>query len=263
MEIYYKKQRNIASLFTRFIIGFGAGLAGVLVLAIFFFLSQGIIGDFLTTSADEMTNDLGMSLGNIEPTSLHLILIALAVFVSVLVATIAHAFLNLLVDSHYTKRATTLTHIFYGNIVFLLFMLPVYVLTNIYFETTTSILYIAILHAFLTSFFSISVLQVLHQGKYVLVNLYGNFLGFLLFLFLSIMIFQSQDNIITAFLAFPLFLGLMAFGNRMLELIYAFLYTKSGIDMLSIDTTFGDDYGVPITEKEFNEDDEFEKEFKI
>lgn len=262
MEIYYKKQRNIASLFTRFIIGFGAGFAGVIVLGIFFFLSQGVLGDFLTTSPQEVSNELGMAIGKIETTSLHLLLIALAVFVSVLVATLAHSFLSVLVEPHYTKRTTTLTHVFYGNIVFLLFLIPLYVLTNAQLDTQ-SVIYIAILHAFLASFFSVSVLQVLHQGKYVLVNLYGNFFGFLIFLFFAIMTLKSQSNIIMAFLAYPFFMGLMAFGNRMLELFYAFLYTKTGIDMLNNDTTFGDDYGVPLPEKSFDEDDEFDKEFNV
>lgn len=261
MEIYYKKQHSIASLFTRFIIGFGAGFVGMIVLALILFLSWSIMGDYLQTT-NELTDSLGSTIGQIETHSLFLILVVLAIFVSTLVTTLAHAFLNTLVDQYYTKRTTALTHIFYGNVVFLIFTLPLYVIMNKYFQTS-GIIYIAIMHAFLTCFFSISVLQALHQAKYTLVNLYGNLFGLVLFLFMGVILLNIVDPFVLIFLAFPLFMGIMAIGNRFIELFYAFLYTKTGIDMLNIETTYGNDYGVPVIEKDFNEEDEFEKEFKI
>ena len=261
MDTYYQKQRSIASLFTRFIIGFGAGFLGMITLGIIFFLSWQIIGDTFQ-SPNELTNAVGHTIGQIETHSLFLILIASAVFISTLITTLSYAFMSTLVEEHYTKKATTLTHVFYGNVVFFLFSLPLYVLMNRNFQTD-GIVYVAILHAFLSCFFSIFVLQSLHQVKYVLVNLYGNLLGLILFLLLAVLSFGSFDQIVLVFLAYPFFMGVMAFSNRFLELFYAFLYTKTGLDMLNIDTTFGADYGVPVADKEFHEDDEFDKTFQL
>lgn len=261
MEIYAKKNHPIASLFTRFIVGFGAGFLGMLVLGLILFLTWHIVGDYLQ-APDQLTDALGNSIGQLETHSLFLSIVTGAVFASSMVTTLSYVFLSLLVEEHYTKRSTTLTHVFFGNVIFLLLFLPVYIAVNGAFSMT-GLAVVSIFHAVVVCFFSVFVLQGLHQAKYTLVNLYGNLIGLLVFAFLFLVFLSDVDPTILLFLSFPLFMGVMGATNRLVELVYSFLYTKSGSDMLNIETTFGEDYGVPMTEKNFDEDQAFEEEFRV
>lgn len=261
MSVDLQKDQSLVTLFTRFILGFGAGFVGMIVLVIILFSFQHIVGDFLV-SPDQLVDDLGSAIGQIQTNPLFLTVITLAVFVSTLVTTMLYVFLNILVEPKYNKKSTTLTHVFFANVILLLLFLPVYVAVNQSLQTE-GVRIVAILHAILACFFSVLVLQVLHQVEYTFVNLYGNIFGLLLFLFLSVVFGSGMSSAVLIFLSFPLFMGSMAFGNRMVEMIYAFFFRQFGLDMLNLDTTFGDDYGVQRKDKDFNEDEAFEKEFKV
>lgn len=256
------KNYSIATLFTRFIIGFGSGFVGMLILAIILFSFQHIVGDFLKTP-DSVLDPFGTSLTQqMNGSSLFLWVLVLAAFTATMFTNLTYSFLSLLLEDQYTKRSTTLTHVFFGNLILLIFFLPLYIIVY-YNYNTDGVTFVILGHTLVTCFFSISALQILHGVKYVFVNLYGNILGFVLFFFLAVWLGRSLDQILMIFLAFPFFMGIMGLSNRAVEIFYLFLYRKSGADLLSVDTTFGDDYGVPLAKEDFNEDDEFKKEFKI
>ncbi len=261
MDISTQKHHPISSLLTRFIIGFGSGFIAVIALGIVLFFSWGVVGEYLQNTED-LKDVLGSSIGKVETHTLFLIFIMMAVFISSLVNNLAFAFLSILIEESYTKKTTTFTHIFYGNVFFLVSFFPIYLLVNSVFNTY-GILYVALLHLLFTCLFSLFVLQSLHKTQYILIHIYGNLLGILLFLFLGTLFWGSINNFIGFFLAFPLFMGCMGMGHRATELIYAFLYTQTGSDFLHIETTFGSDYGVSPKPNQFDENTEFDNIFKV
>ena len=172
MSVDLQKDSSLLTLFTRFIVGFGAGFLGMIILVVFLFSFQHIVGDFLQTP-NELVDDLGSTIGQIQTNPLFLTVIMLSVFVSTLVTTLVYVFLNVLIEEKYTKKSTTLTHVFFANVVLLLLFLPVYVMVNQYLQTD-GVRMVAIFHALLTCFVSILILQMIHQVRYAFVNLYGN-----------------------------------------------------------------------------------------
>jgi len=235
---------STASLFSRFIIGFAAGFLGTVVLGIIIFLTWGIVGD--TLSATEIAqSEFGVGLQADKAHPLFLSIITLAVFLSTLVANLAHVFLSTIVDAKFKRRSTTLTQVFFGNLVILFLMLPVHLLTSR--ELGPNGMAISgILHAILSTFFSTFVLEALHQSKYLIVNVYGTVLGIILFFLIGLM-FINVNPTMLVILILPLLFSMIALGNRIAELFYAWLCKNYGTDFLNIDTKFGEDYGIKDT----------------
>lgn len=254
MKSVYEYNLTISSLFSRFIVGFAAGFVGMIVLAIIVFASWGVVGvAFPSASADLQQSGLSVNFASTQTHPLFLEMILLAIFLSTMAANITYTFLSTIVHEEFTRRSTSLTQVFFGNLIFLVLFLPVYFSMNSHFGIT-GIIVSAIMHVFVTSFFTFLILQALHQSKYLVVNLYGNFLGLILFSFF-VTFFYDMDQMKVVFLAFPFYFGIMTFGNRVVELLYAWVYRSYGADFLNVDTKFGDDYGVKDKEDlkdEFN-----------
>ncbi len=236
-----EKSLNISSLFSRFIVGFGAGFVGMIVLGIILFSTWKIIGDVLIPP-EGAPDQLGVKVNEVQTHPLFLIIITLAIFLSTLAANLTYAFLSTVVQEEFSRRSTSLTHVFFGNLTLLIFFLPLYFSTNVVFGAQ-GIAISSILHIVISVFFTLSVIQSIHQSKYLMVNLYGNLFGIILFTFL-VTVFSDIDTITLFFISFPFFIGSMAFGNRVIELVYAWIYKNYGTDFLNVDTNFGDDYGL-------------------
>ncbi|MCF7830579.1 hypothetical protein K9M41_01095 [Candidatus Gracilibacteria bacterium] len=235
---------STASLFSRFIIGFGAGFLGTVVLGIIIFLTWEIVGD--TLSATEVAqSEFGVGLQKDKAHPLFLSIITLAIFLSTLVANLSHVFLSTIVDAKFKRRSTTLTQVFFGNLVILFLMLPIHLLASRELGPN-GMAVSGVLHVILSTFFSTFVLEALHQSKYLIVNVYGTVLGIILFFFLNLM-FLNANPAMMVLLVLPLLFSMIALGNRIAELFYAWLCRNYGTDFLNIDTKFGEDYGVKDT----------------
>jgi len=245
MENQTRSNLTLASIFSRFLVGFASGFIGSIVLGIVLFLSWSVVGNTLSPT-DVASPELGMNTGQ-QTHPLFLSIITLAVFLSTLVGNMAYVFLITVVDEKYIRRSTALTHIFFGNLVTLLFMLPVYALASRTFGSS-GVAMSAILHLVITSFLTLLILEVLHQSKYILVNAYGIFLGVILFFVVGSLLIGSSSSTLVLLLSLPLVLGMLAFGNRTAEVFYAWIYKSYGSDFLNIDTKFGQDYGQKETE---------------
>ena len=242
MKNTYEYNLTVPSLFSRFIVGFASGFVGMIVLAILFFSTWNIVGSTLSPISPDTEQQLGIQASETQTHPLFLEIILLAIFLSTMAANITYTFLSTIVYEEFTRKSTALTQVFFGNLVFLILLLPVYFSMNSHFGIQ-GIVISAVMHVVITSLFTFFVLQALHQSKYLVVNLYGNLFGLLLFAFL-VTFFYDMDKIAAIFLAFPCFFGIMALGNRIVELLYAWFYRSYGVDFLNVDTRFGDDYGV-------------------
>jgi hypothetical protein len=152
MENTQKQNYTIPSIFSRFLIGFGAGFIGTLVLGLMLFLSWKVVGETLSPS-DVIKNEFGITITDNQTHPLFLSIVTLSVFLAVMAANIAYVFLSSIVEEKYIRRSTTLTQVFFGNLVFLLLMLPLYVISSSNFGPS-GIAITAVLHAVFTAFFS-------------------------------------------------------------------------------------------------------------
>lgn len=235
----YWQSLRVSSVFTRFIVGFGAGFVGTIVLGIVLLLSWSIVGETLSPS-DVIKNEFGITISQNQTHPLFLSIVTLAIFLATLVANFVHTFLICLVEENYTKRSTALTHVFFGNLIFLLLTLPAYLLANSLFGPE-GIAFAAVFHTVITAMFSAFILETLHQSRYLFVNLYGILLGITLFFVFGILTRDSQTML--TFMTLPILLGCIGFGTRITEVFYGWLYETYGVDVLNINTRFGNDYG--------------------
>ncbi len=228
------------SIFSRFLVGFGSGFIGTIVLGIVLFLSWSVVGETLSPS-DVVKNEFGISVQT-ESHPLFLSIITLAVFLATLASNISYVLLATMVDEKYSRRSTALTQVFFGNLVILILMLPAYAFSNQFFGQLGGSI-TGVFHLTLGTFFSFFVLEALHQSKYLIVNVYGMILGLILFFLIAGSLANSQSTASAFLLMFPVLLGSMAIGNRIGEVLYLWMYQNYGKDFLNVDTKFGSDYG--------------------
>jgi MFS family permease len=233
------EKKSLSVIFLRFLIGFGSGFVGSMILGTILLLSWSIVGDSFSSISVEKS-DMTIDLMSSTTHPLFLSLIVLAFFISILVATLMYGFLIPTVEESYQFRSTILSQVFFGNLIFLFLIIPLYIVTKKIF-LTNGVVSIGALHAILVSVFTFSVIELLNEKKYLLVRLYGGILGILLFLFFSI-IFLKGNTTILIFLILPLILGFLGAGNACMEIFYQWLYQNYGIDFLSTKTRFDVDY---------------------
>lgn len=233
------KPLSFLDIFVRFFSGFGAGISGSVILLIVLFLGWSIVGNTLSP-ADVSTNEFGIS-EMVEGTHpLFAYFVVLAVFLGILAANLSYILISTVVSEHYLFRTTLLTDVFFGNLVLLILMIPVYALMNSYFGYM-SIGVAAIVHAVLASLLSFFTLEIINWSKYLMVNLYGLLVGFVLFTLVAILFFSNKT--IFAFFLLPLLFGFLAMGNALAQSVYEWFYKTYGNDFLNSETRFGDDYG--------------------
>ena len=228
------------SIFSRFLVGFGSGFIGTIVLGIVLFLSWSVVGETLSPS-DVVKNEFGINIQT-ESHPLFISIITLAIFLATLAANISYVLLATMIDEKYSRRATALTQVFFGNLVILLLVLPAYAFSGQFFGQMGSA-FAGVFHLIIGTFFSFFVLEALHQSEYLIVNIYGMILGLVLFFLIGGSLASSQSTASAFLLMFPVLLGGMSLGNRIAEVLYLWLYRNYGNDFLNVDTKFGSDYG--------------------
>lgn len=233
------KPVSLLDIFVRFFSGFGAGVAGAVILLIVLFLGWSIVGSTLSP-ADITTNEFGISIAAKGTHPLFVYFVILAVFLGILAANISHILMSTVVSEHYLFRTTLLTDVFFGNLILLIFMIPVYAMMNSHFGYT-SIGVAALIHAILSALLSFFTLEIINWSKYLMVNLYGLLVGLVLFTMVAILFFSNKT--IFAFFLMPLLFGFLAMGNAIAQSVYEWFYKTYGNDFLNSETRFGDDYG--------------------
>jgi len=233
------KPLSFLDIFIRFFSGFGAGVAGAVILLIVLFAGWSIVGSTLSP-AEITTNEFGISQMEEGIHPLFIYFVVLAVFLGVLAANLSYILISTVVSEHYAFRTTLLTDIFFGNLILLILMIPVYAMMNGHFGYT-SIGLAALIHAILSSLLSFFTLEIINWSKYLMVNLYGLLVGLILFVIVSILFFSNKT--IFAFFFLPFLFGFLAMGNALAQSIYEWYYRTYGNDFLNSETRFGDDYG--------------------
>ena len=231
---------SLAQILLRFFAGFGAGFAGAIVLGIVILLSWSIVGGTLAPP-DTAFNEFGVRIDQMPTHPLFLHVVTLAVFLGAIVANVGYVFLSTALEKRYDHRATVITHTFFGNLILLVLILPVYMIMSRSFGSS-GIGLAGIIHVMLATLFTFFVLEIINQSKYLLVNVYGAIIGLVFFFFFAIWLAGNNPTVL-AFLTLPLLVGFIALGNGIAESLYNWIYRIYGSDFLNIETRFGTDYG--------------------
>ena len=233
------KPVSLLDIFIKFISGFGAGVSGSVISLIILFMGWSIVGK--TLSPTELpVNEFGISVTPEATHPLFSYFIVLAVFLGILASSVSYIIISTLISEHYSFRTTLLTDVFFGNLILLILMIPIYTIVNAKFGYT-NIGIAAGLHATLSAILSFFTLELINWSKYLMVNLYGIILGFILFTIISLLSFS--DKTVFAFFVLPFLFGFISMGNALAQSLYEWFYKTYGNDLLNLETRFGDDYG--------------------
>ncbi len=243
---------TLSGIFFRFFGGIWAGASGAIIMGIVLFLTWSIVGDTLGISGN-VKNEFGSYSDGGKTHPLFMSIVLLAVFLSSLVSNLIFSLINSILVERYPLRSTTLTHVFLGNLIILVFIIPLYLLIGNFYGPQ-GIAFTAISHAVLSGLFTFFSIEILSTSPYIFITLYGSVLGIIIFLFIG-SFFSSLNPTILSFLVLPLLLGSLNIGNAIIEMFYFWFSKTYGIKFLETDKRFGSDYG----EEEIIPDEELEE----
>ncbi len=228
----------LSQIILRFFTGFGAGLAGSVILMLILFAGWSVVGPALS-SVSASTNEFGVLVGGEATHPLFVYFVLLATFLGVLAANIAYTFLFTLVDERYMHRTTTITHTFFGNLILMILMLPAYLVASSQ-SGVDGVTATVTTHIMFSGIFTFLILESLHWSKKGLVNMYALIIGLALFSLTSAIFSTNQTSAIL--LAMPFLFGFLGMANSLADATYGWIYRTYGSDVLNTDTRFGSDY---------------------
>lgn len=235
---------SVLDFILKFAAGIGAGIAANLILLVLFLLTSSVLQPLI---ADQS------AISQINPFVI-LTIIAVVFFTSLCANLIGPAFFGLIQDSKYTRRSTSAAHIFFLNIIILVFLLPVYLVSS----TTSSDLTVSVaaLHIIITTAASLIIFETISNPRYSLVGIYGTLFGTLVGMALNFILFEMTAGnwTIQIFAAMPIIWASIGLFSAITESLYQFVYNVWGNDFLASSADLGADYGVQPEEIDSEED---------
>lgn len=184
---------------------------------------------------------------------------ALSIFVTIIMAFVGTLTANTLVgvmvsfldNEKYSRRKTTIMHIFLFNFILFFLTIPLYMM-GVALDIVNEV---AAMHFLLSAFISALIMEVLAGYEYSLLGIYSSALGIFVSMGIAIALITSGVSSITImFAAMPgVWLVLQIVGG-LSELIYDNFVHLYGIEALNVRTDLGGDTEVETEEDE--EDDE-------
>ena len=227
------------SLVTRTIAGLGGGIAGTIVLLVFWMLSSSVLQPVLSQTEDA-----------VDVTPVFKIVIMAMIFVSLLTANLlSPLFISFTQGDKYKRIATAMFQIFVVNIVIFIILVPIYLFsTNIGLEFLS---FTAGLQMALAVLGSALIFEFISNFKYALLGVYSTIFAVLFAIIFSAMIFQATgSSLALVFLALPLLWGGIGFTYGLVGMLYSWVVSTWGIDYLATTQEYSQDYGVQENENE-------------
>lgn len=221
----------------RMLSGIAGGVAGTLALFVVFFALQSV-----TSQGDEAT-------------SLSVFVIIIMAFVGTLVAnTVTGVMVTFLDNAKYSRRKTTIMHIFIFNFILFFLTIPLYML-GVRLEIVNGV---AAVHFLLSAFISALIMEVLAGSQYALLGIYSAALAIFISIGISLGLIVSETrDIIIIFSAMPGVWFILQLIGGFSELIYDNYLHLYGVDALNVQTDLGGDKEIEKDEdKDEDEEDE-------
>ncbi len=189
-----------------------------------------------------------------EASSLSTFTVIIMAFVGTLIANTVTALMLTFMDSQkYSRRKTTITHVFIFNLALFFFTIPLYLLAI----PLDIVIGVAALHFLLSAFVSALIMEVLAGYEYSLLGIYGVSLGIFLSIGLALVALATKSSALFITLAaMPIVWLILMIVNSFAELIYDNFVHYYGVDALNVKTDLGGDTEVEKDEEEETEDKE-------
>lgn len=212
--------------------GFGAGLAGTLILLAIFLLGASILQPAFTGGVE----------GEIHP--LFIFVFMAMVFLTSLGSNIVGPVLFSFVQQNkYSRPTTAIYQIFIVNIVILAMMAPIYLLVfSLGLDLTA---FLAGIHVMVAALASMMALEIIGNLRYALLGVYGMVFSILFATGIIFAFYQFTDRnlVILLFVTLPVLWTFIGFIGTIVEMLYSWLYRLYGSDFLASTTSFGREYG--------------------
>ena len=226
----------------RLLSGITGGIAGTLAAFVAYFILSNVLpaGD--------------------EATSLSVFTIIIMAFIGTLIAnTITGVMLTFMDSEKYSRRKTTITHVFLFNLILFFLTIPIYMLA-VPLDIASGV---AAMHFLLSAYVSFLIMEILAGYEYSLLGVYSASLGIFasIGLALVVMVTGSSELFLTLGAMPIVWLVLMIVGG-LVELIYDNFLRSYGVDALNVQTDLGGDTEAETDEGEETEDDETEEDEK-
>lgn len=216
-----KRPLTFSLFFLRLLSGIIGGATGTLALFVIYFIMSNVM---------PQTKDVN---------SLSLFVIIVMTFVGTITAnTITGVMITFMDNEKYSRRKTTIVHIFLFNLILFFATIPLYLL-GVMLNITNGI---AAVHFLLSAFVSALIMEVLAGYKYSLLGIYSTALGIFVSIGIALlMLAAGAKPIVIMFSAMPgVWLILQIIGG-IAELIYDNFVHLYGIDAMDIQTDLGGD----------------------
>jgi len=220
-------------------------------------LLSGLVGGIAGTLAAFVVYFLMLSFipAGGEDSSLSTFTVIIMAFVGTLIAnTVTAAMLTFMDAQKYSRRKTTLTHVFIFNLVLFFFTIPLYLLAI----SMDIVIGVAALHFLLSAFVSALIMEVLAGYEYSLLGIYGISFGIFVSIGLAFVALAANSSPLFITLAsMPIVWLILMIVNSFAELIYDNIVHFYGVDALNVKTDLGGD--AEIEPKDDEEETEEEK----
>lgn len=229
-----KRPLTFSLFFLRLLSGIIGGGAGTLALFIVYFIMLNVVPQTQ------------------EATSLSLFVVIIMTFVGTLIAnTITGVMVTFMDNEKYSRRKTTIMHIFLFNFILFFVTIPLYLLG----AALDIVLGIAALHFLLSAFISALVMEILAGYEYSLLGIYSTALGMFVSIALALAVMAGGvKETFIMFVAMPGVWFILQVVGGFTELIYDNFVHFYGIEALNVQTDLGGDSEVETEEKEEDED---------
>lgn len=228
-----KRPLTFSLFILRLLSGITGGIAGTLAFFVIFFVQSLIVPEG-------------------QGTSLGVFMIIIMAFIGTLTANTVTALMVTFLDSlKYSRRKTTITHIFLFNLILFFLTIPLYLLGL----SLGIVQGIAATHFLLSAFISALIMEIIAGAEYSLVGLYSASLG----IFISIAVALSLLAIdlpaqTLLFIAMPGVWFVLQVSSGFTELLYDNYLRFYGVDALNVQTDLGGDTEIETLNDEEEDD---------
>jgi hypothetical protein len=192
-------------------------------------------------------------------TSLSTFTIIIMAFVGTLMAnTITAVMLTFMDSQKYSRRKTTITHVFLFNLILFFLTIPLYLLAI----PLNIVIGVVALHFLLSAFVSALIMEVLAGYEFSLLGIYGASLGIFVSIGIAFIALATESSPLFITLgAMPIVWLILMIVAGFAELIYDNFLRYYGVDALNVETDLGGDTEIePKDEEEESEEEPEEKD---
>jgi len=218
-----KRPLTFTTFMLRLFSGIVGGAAGTLALFIVYFLMSSLVPQ-----------------GDTEgPSSLTMFVVIIMTFVGTLIAnTITGVMVTFMDNTKYTRRKTTIVHIFIFNLILFFVTIPLYMIGSA-LDISNGV---AAVHFLLSAFITALIMEVIAGAEYSLLGIYSTALGMFVSIAIALaMMAAGVRPISIMFAAMPAVWFILQVVSGFTELIYDNYVKLYGTDFLNIQTDLGGD----------------------